>query len=153
MDSLYSGHLYKADSFILRQKCPLHRDSIVASEKTRWIQSKILVLMEGWRGARKQTRAKKGEGDQNVPILSERTFWMSHGCSGFCTYSSLSCCYTYKLQMYTHFCDFPFKQTCITSQVNRRVKAFTLTFHTYFSQGCSNVSENRMKKVWKGIFS
>ena len=76
-------------------------DSTVASEKTRPVQPKILVLiinffslnftsieievesvsssqnkhtLGGEGGARKQTRVKKGEGGQNSGNLSERTF-------------------------------------------------------------------------------
>ena len=94
---------HKADTFVIHQWCPLHRDSTVAST-TRWVQPKILSLnftsikIEGGKvnssqnectlggeggGARKMNKGgeqgggREGGGCQNLGILSERTFWMS----------------------------------------------------------------------------
>ena len=36
---------HKVDIFVMHKWCPLYRDSTMASKKTRWVQTKILVLI------------------------------------------------------------------------------------------------------------
>ena len=100
---------HKADTFVTHQWCPLYRDSIVASQKTRWVQPKILVLIInffslnflsieiegesssqnertlGWGVLENEQGQTRGRGGQNSGIMRERTFWMSPKCISFLT--------------------------------------------------------------------